>query len=325
MQRTPVLPKGDFLRVVALPVHLERLPEADREAFVEAVDARCAKPITLHHVQLNVSARRALLGVRPPASPLAKSKRSATRDWDASTYDRVSDPQFKWGLEVLDRLPLNGDETVLDAGCGSGRLTRELINRLPNGHVVAVDGSASMVELARKALPEAEVFQSDLSELEVDEPVDAIFSNAVFHWIKDHDELFRRLHAALAPGGRLWRNAAATATSTASGRWPTRYLRSRRSTSTSATGPAPGTTPRPRTPRLARGGRLHRRRHRAREEDADPARAEELPHHGRAGPAPGPAARGASRAYVDAVLAGSPDPLIILDYIRLNIDARKPA
>jgi trans-aconitate 2-methyltransferase len=127
-----------------------------------------------------------------------------TRDWDAATYDRVSDPQVEWAREVLDRLPLRGDETVLDAGCGSGRVTALLLERLPTGHVVAVDSSPSMVEHAREALGErATVFRANLTELELDKPVDAAFSNAVFHWIADHDRLFERLFAALRPGARL--------------------------------------------------------------------------------------------------------------------------
>jgi trans-aconitate 2-methyltransferase len=129
---------------------------------------------------------------------------TGAREWDAETYDRVSDPQFEWGLEVLDRLELNGDETVLDAGCGTGRVTEKLIERLPEGRVLAVDGSQDMVEKSREALGErAEVSFADLAELELREPVDLIFSTAVFHWLPDHDNLFRRLHAALRPGGRL--------------------------------------------------------------------------------------------------------------------------
>jgi trans-aconitate 2-methyltransferase len=126
------------------------------------------------------------------------------RDWDAATYDRVSAPQVEWAREVLDRLPLHGDETVLDAGCGSGRVTRMLLERLPAGNVIAVDSSPSMVEHAREALgARATVFVASLTELKVDEAVDAVFSNAVFHWIADHDRLFERLFAALQPGGRL--------------------------------------------------------------------------------------------------------------------------
>jgi trans-aconitate 2-methyltransferase len=128
-----------------------------------------------------------------------------TRDWDAATYDRVSAPQVEWAERVLARLPLRGDETVLDAGCGSGRVTKMLLERLPRGHVVAVDATPSMVEHARDALdPErATVFQADLTELELDEPVDAAFSNAVFHWIPDHDVLFARIFDALRPDGLL--------------------------------------------------------------------------------------------------------------------------
>jgi trans-aconitate 2-methyltransferase len=128
-----------------------------------------------------------------------------SRDWDAAAYDRVSAPQVEWAQRVLERLPLRGDETVLDAGCGSGRVTRLLLDRLPHGRVVAVDSAASMVEHARAALDpqRAKVFQADLTELELDEPVDAVFSNAVFHWVPDHDELFARLHEALRPGGLL--------------------------------------------------------------------------------------------------------------------------
>jgi trans-aconitate 2-methyltransferase len=126
------------------------------------------------------------------------------REWNAPSYERVSAPQEAWGRDVLDRLDLRGDERVLDAGCGTGRVTSALLERLPHGEVVAVDGSQAMVEQARTRLGErAEVFAADLLELQLDRPVDAILSTATFHWIADHDRLFARLHAALKPGGRL--------------------------------------------------------------------------------------------------------------------------
>jgi len=129
---------------------------------------------------------------------------TGAREWDAETYDRVSDPQFAWGMEVLERLELSGDETVLDAGCGSGRVTAKLVERLPEGRVIAVDGSPAMVEKAKLALGDAvDVRVADLAELDLDEPVDLIFSTAVFHWLPDHDNLFARLFAALKRGGRL--------------------------------------------------------------------------------------------------------------------------
>jgi trans-aconitate 2-methyltransferase len=127
-----------------------------------------------------------------------------TRDWDARTYARVSGPQQEWAAKVVDRLDLDGDETVLDAGCGSGAVTELLLDRLPTGRVIAVDAAPSMVEHAREQLGDrATVLQSDLQELVLDDPVDAVFSNAVFHWIPDHELLFRRMHDALRPGGRM--------------------------------------------------------------------------------------------------------------------------
>jgi trans-aconitate 2-methyltransferase len=125
-------------------------------------------------------------------------------DWDAKTYDEVSDPQFSWGMEVLERLQLRGDETAIDAGCGSGRVTAELAKRLPGGQLTAVDGSPAMIDQAKERLGDSVSYLvADLSELEIAEPVDLVFSTATLHWILDHDRLFERLHAALRPGGRL--------------------------------------------------------------------------------------------------------------------------
>jgi trans-aconitate 2-methyltransferase len=128
------------------------------------------------------------------------------RSWDGSNYDRISATMQALGMEVLDRLPLRGDETVLDAGCGSGRVTQALVERLPDGHVIALDESPSMVRSARERLGAgADVRVGDLLELDLDlgEPVDAVLSTATFHWISDHERLFAKLHAALSPGGRL--------------------------------------------------------------------------------------------------------------------------
>jgi trans-aconitate 2-methyltransferase len=126
------------------------------------------------------------------------------REWDASSYDRMSDPQLAMARDVIDRLDLQGDERVLDAGCGTGRVTAVVVDRVPDGHVIAVDGSEAMVVEARKRFGDAvTAFAADLVELELDEPVDAILSTATFHWIGDHVRLFERLHAALKPGGRL--------------------------------------------------------------------------------------------------------------------------
>jgi trans-aconitate 2-methyltransferase len=134
--------------------------------------------------------------------------RSTPRDWDAATYDRVANPMTAWGTTVLDRLPLRGDERVLDAGCGSGRVTELLAERLPRGSVVALDGSPAMIEGARSRLarfgPRIDFLLADLGQpIPLAEPVDAILSTATFHWVPDHDALFRNLAAVLRPAGRL--------------------------------------------------------------------------------------------------------------------------
>jgi trans-aconitate 2-methyltransferase len=126
------------------------------------------------------------------------------RDWNAATYDRVSDVQFRWALEQLARLELNGDEVVLDAGCGSGRVTALLADRVARGRVYAVDVAPSMADHTRLALGNrATVYCQDLIELSLPELVNVAFSNATFHWIPDHDALFAALHRAIKPGGRL--------------------------------------------------------------------------------------------------------------------------
>jgi trans-aconitate 2-methyltransferase len=129
----------------------------------------------------------------------------ATRDWNAASYDSISTPQQEWGASVVARLRLDGDERVLDAGCGTGRVTDTLLQRLPRGRVLAVDGSPSMVEVARTRLDatRVEVICADLLELEVAEPLDAAISTATFHWIFDHDTLFGRIRGALRDGAQF--------------------------------------------------------------------------------------------------------------------------
>jgi trans-aconitate 2-methyltransferase len=242
------------------------------------------------------------------------------RDWNAASYQRVSAPLEAMGREVLDRLELRGDERVLDAGCGTGRVTAALVERLPRGHVVAVDGSPSMVEQARERLgPGVEAFVADLVELELDEPVDAILSTATFHWIADHDRLFERLFAALRPSGRIVAQCGgagnvatvqaaidAVAEPALEG-WP---------------GPWNFQSPEDTAARLERTGfteiRTWPQDVRVEPDDMGEyletvvlgSHLERLPEERRA-------------AFLDAVLAAMPEPAI--GYVRLNLTARKPA
>jgi trans-aconitate 2-methyltransferase len=133
---------------------------------------------------------------------------SNSREWNAAEYHRRSAPQFEWGQRVLNELHLRGDECVLDAGCGSGKLTRLLAQNLRRGRVVGLDLSRNMVMHAQRDLrPEfgerTQFVAADLIALPFCETFDGVFSTASFHWVLDHDILFRNLFAVLRPGGWL--------------------------------------------------------------------------------------------------------------------------
>lgn len=132
---------------------------------------------------------------------------SSPHDWDGAAYQRLSDPQFGWGMRVLASIELRGDECALDLGCGPGRLTAELLTRLPRGRVIAVDASPSMIATARRELDHfgarLSFLLGDLLNLELHSVADLAFSTATFHYIHDHALLFRVIHRALKPGGRL--------------------------------------------------------------------------------------------------------------------------
>lgn len=138
-----------------------------------------------------------------PPSPLTD-----IREWNAASYHRVANPHVNWGRAVLEGLPLRGDETVIDAGCGTGRLTELVLERLPQGRVIAVDQSQNMLEEAHAYLgprfsDRVSFIRADLLALPFEQAADAIFSTATFHWVMDHPALFSRLYAALKPGGWL--------------------------------------------------------------------------------------------------------------------------
>jgi trans-aconitate 2-methyltransferase len=130
------------------------------------------------------------------------------REWNAESYHRISNPMFAMAMPVLQRLPLRGDELVVDVGCGSGLVTEKLLERLPSGRVIAVDVSMNMLQTARAHLHDGHrhhvrFVHADAAALPLSEIADAIFSTASFHWVLDHPALFTSLFRALKPGGRL--------------------------------------------------------------------------------------------------------------------------
>ena len=135
---------------------------------------------------------------------------NSTTEWNATSYHRVSGPQTEWGRRVLSRLTVNGNESVIDAGCGTGRLTGELLRKVPEGRAVALDRSSNMLRAAREHLvPEfggrVSFVQIELPRLAFrDEAADLVFSTATFHWVRDHAHLFREIYRTLRRGGRLF-------------------------------------------------------------------------------------------------------------------------
>jgi trans-aconitate 2-methyltransferase len=136
----------------------------------------------------------------------------SSSEWDAATYDKIADPMARWGTGVVGRLQLTGAETVLDAGCGSGRVTEQLLERVAHGHVIGLDASRSMLDEATRRLARfgsrVSFVHRDLldlgpGDLDGHAPVDAVLSTATFHWVLDHDRLFRNLAAVMAPGAAL--------------------------------------------------------------------------------------------------------------------------
>lgn len=129
------------------------------------------------------------------------------KDWDGADYHRLSTPQQRWGLRVLQELTLNGTERVLDVGCGTGHLTAAIAARLPRGHVVGVDVSPSMLATAASWVaanaPSVRLARVDAANLPFSRAFDVVFSTATFHWVPDHAALFRSIVTALRPGGRL--------------------------------------------------------------------------------------------------------------------------
>ena len=123
-------------------------------------------------------------------------------------YHRLSGPQVSWGKKVLSRLLLRGDEVVLDAGCGTGRLTADLLEALPRGWVVGIDLSQNMLRSARDHLGESfgsrvSLVAADLLHLPFARAFDGVVSAAAFHWVLDHDRLFVNLRQVLIAGGWL--------------------------------------------------------------------------------------------------------------------------
>lgn len=131
---------------------------------------------------------------------LEGSTRCKRMKWDSELYDGEHGFVAEYGKGLLDYLPAGRPQVILDLGCGTGVLTKELSK---HGDVIGLDSSADMIEKARASYPELRFACGDACRLEWKEYFDVIFSNAVFHWIKDQESLLEGVYNALKPGGML--------------------------------------------------------------------------------------------------------------------------
>jgi trans-aconitate 2-methyltransferase len=126
--------------------------------------------------------------------------------WDAENYHRVSTVQESWAIELLEKRKMGEYEVVMDAGCGTGRVTETIANAVKRGRVYAVDRDDNMIAKAKENLSgfsNITFIKSDISEVSLPEKMDLIFSNAVIHWVLDHKKLFSNFWKLLKPNGEL--------------------------------------------------------------------------------------------------------------------------
>ena len=128
--------------------------------------------------------------------------------WDAKDYAAHSSAQQVWARELIEKLDLQGDEIVLDIGCGDGKVTAEIASHLPDGSVVGVDNSMDMIRTAQSGFGGPEFgnvsFQAaDASDLPFENRFDIVFSNAALHWVRNHTPVLKGIFQSLKAGGRI--------------------------------------------------------------------------------------------------------------------------
>jgi len=129
-----------------------------------------------------------------------------TYEFDGEKYKTASFHQKEWGKSLIAKASLQGNENILDLGCGDGQLTEQLSLLVPNGKVLGVDASIGMIKTAKKICrTNLDFVQMDINNLHFSSEFNLIFSNAALHWVKDHNRLLRNSYAALKTGGIiLW-------------------------------------------------------------------------------------------------------------------------
>ena len=133
-----------------------------------------------------------------------------TYEFDGKKYIQASTHQKEWGNKIINEFTLEGNEYILDLGCGDGVLTKNLCDIVPNGKVLGIDASKGMIETAKDLENDKLSFKlMDINNIKLDPSFDLIFSNAALHWIKDHKKLLETCSQLLNKDGMLRFNFAA--------------------------------------------------------------------------------------------------------------------
>lgn len=131
-----------------------------------------------------------------------------TYQWNARDYSKHSGQQQKWARELIAKLDLQGREAILDIGCGDGKVTAEIADRVPEGTVTGIDSSEQMISVARGGFPQQthpnlSFSRMDARAIDFKSRFDIVFSNAALHWVIDHRPVLEGIHRCLKPGGKL--------------------------------------------------------------------------------------------------------------------------
>lgn len=121
--------------------------------------------------------------------------------WNADGYTNNFSFVYQYGEGVLELLDVKENMEVIDLGCGNGALTKTISNK--GVKVIGIDGSEEMLKIARMNYPDLTFISGDATTFKLQQPVDAIFSNAVFHWIDNQEKLLENISSALKPDGQL--------------------------------------------------------------------------------------------------------------------------
>jgi trans-aconitate methyltransferase/flavin reductase (DIM6/NTAB) family NADH-FMN oxidoreductase RutF len=127
--------------------------------------------------------------------------------WNARDYASNSSVQKTFGVELIEKMHLKGNESVLDIGCGDGKLSEMIAERIPDGHVIGIDNSPDMISYAKETygkIRNLKFMQVDAQKMLFDDTFDIVFSNAALHWVKDHKALLAGVKKGLKPGGRIF-------------------------------------------------------------------------------------------------------------------------